>query len=161
MKPKAKLSELIYAMEMQSEDWVYRFDRETAKVASVERSAYDAVEEDDDAELDENDEEVVLARAMVDDSAGRFLDLPDKFDFHEYRQMERFIGTVEDGAVADELWRAIKGRGAFRYFKDTADRHGVLDDWYRFRDERAKQFAIDWAESNDVPYEDDTAKPVK
>jgi hypothetical protein len=34
--------------------------------------------------------------------------------------MERFIGTVENAEAAEQLWRAIKGKGAFRYFKDTA-----------------------------------------
>ena len=158
MNPAAMLTELMDSMEMQSEEWIYRYDRRTGQVAMVERHVYSAIEEGDDDGLDPADEEVVLARAMVEDSGERFLELPDKFDFHEYRQMERFIGTVEDSNVADALWRAIKGKGAFRCFKDTAARHGLLDAWYRFRDERAKQFVIDWAETNDVPYEDDTAK---
>ncbi|MBK8475769.1 MAG: hypothetical protein IPL39_05505 [Opitutaceae bacterium] len=157
MKATAKLTELMDSMEMQSEDWLYRYDRKTGKVAMVERSTYHAIEAQEDEDLDESDEEVVLARAMVEDAKGRFIDLPDKFDFHEYHQMERFIRTVEDAAVADELWRAIKGKGAFRYFKDVAARHGLLDAWYRFLDEAAKAFVIRWAEFNEVPFEDDTA----
>jgi len=37
----------------------------------------------------------------------------------DYRDMERFILTVEDPELRDRLWRAIQGRGAFRYFKDV------------------------------------------
>ena len=161
MNAAAKLTELMDSMEMQSEEWIYRYDRQTGKVAMVERSIYSAVEEGDEEGLDPADEEVVLAQAMVEDSGERFIELPDKFEFHEYRQMERFIGTVEDACAADELRRAIKGKGAFRYFKDTAARHGLLDAWYRFRDQQVKQFVIDWAEFNDVPYEADTAKRIK
>jgi hypothetical protein len=161
MNATAKLTELIDSLEMQSEEWIYRYDRQTGKGAMVEHSTYSAIEEGDDDGLDPADEEVALARAMVEDGGERFIDPPDKFEFHEYHQMERFIGTVENAAVADELWRAIKGKGAFRYFKDVAERHDLLDTWYRFRDEAAKAFVIDWAELNQVPYEDDTAKRGK
>lgn len=161
MNATAKLTELMDSLEMQSEEWIYRYDRRTGKVAMVESSVVGKVEDAQDSELDLTDEDVALARAIVVNEGARFIELPDKFDFHEYRQMERFIGTVENESVADELWRAIKGKGAFRCFKDTAERHGVLDAWYRFRDERAKDFVIRWAEFNQVPYEDDTAKRRK
>ncbi len=161
MNATAKLTDLMDSMEMQSEDWIYRYDRTTGQVAMVERSLLCKVEDTEDGELDLTDEDVALARAMVVNEDERFIALPDKFDFHEYRQMERFIGTVEDARVADELWRAIKGKGAFRYFKDTAARHGLLDAWYRFRDAAAKDFVIRWAEANEVPYEDDTARRMR
>lgn len=161
MNATAKLTELMDSLEMQSEEWIYRYDRRTGRVAMVESSVVGKVEDAQDSELDLTDEDVALARAIVVNEGTRFIELPDKFDFHEYRQMERFIGTVENESVADELWRAIKGKGAFRCFKDTAARHGVLDAWYRFRDERAKDFVIRWAEFNQVPYEDDTAKRRK
>jgi hypothetical protein len=45
--------------------------------------------------------------------------------------MERFICTVADGQAADQLWRAIKGKGAFRYFKDTAHRLDLLKQWFQ------------------------------
>jgi hypothetical protein len=70
--------------------------------------------------------------------------------------MERFIGTVENTQAAEELWRAIKGKGAFRYFKDTGHRLGLLDQWYHYRDEAVKEHVIAWAEANQVTVEDDT-----
>ena len=84
------------------------------------------------------------------------MDAPDKFDFHEYRQMERFIGTVEDDAASNELFRAINGKGAFRYFKDTASRLGLMDRWYEYREEAMRKFVIAWAEMNKVPCHHDT-----
>jgi hypothetical protein len=70
--------------------------------------------------------------------------------------MERFIGNVEDDAAANELLRAIKGKGAFRYFKDTASRLGLLDQWYRYREEEMKKLVIAWAEMSKVSCQDDT-----
>ncbi len=159
MKP-VKLSELIEALEFDSDEHVTRVDLENGCVVSVDRSVLGAVEEGDDGLLGELPDwqkgEVEIARAIVADSGERFVDAPDKFDFHEYRQMERFIGTVEDADAAERLWRAIKGKGAFRYFKDTASRLGLLERWYQYRDDAMKEFIVAWAETHQVPFVDDS-----
>ena len=92
---------------------------------------------------------------MVEESE-RFVAAPDKFEFHEYRQMERSIGTVRDSPAAEQLWRAIKGKGAFRYFKDTANRLGLLKEWYEYRYEATRKSVKDWAEAHQIPVIDDT-----
>jgi len=159
MNPRAKLSELTDALEFESVDRRTYFDRHTGRIVSVADGILSAVEEGEDEALtsrpDWQKEEVETARAIVNHSGDRFIDPPGKFEFNEYRHMERFIGTVENAEAAEQLWRAIKGKGAFRYFKDTASRLGLLDQWYRCRDEAMKEFVIGWAEANNVPYEDD------
>src|SRR5438067_13934776 len=92
---------------------------------------------------------------MLGDAGGRVMPLPNKFDFHECRQMGRFSRTVENAEIAEQLWRAIKGKGAFRYFRDTASRLGLLERWYQYRDDAMKEFVIEWAEAHNVPYEND------
>lgn len=164
MNPPAKLSDLIEALEFDSPMHIMYFDRQTGHVVSVDRDVMSGIEEGDEERLrglpEWQKEEVEIARAICDDNDERFINAPDKFDFHEYRHMERFIETVEDGETAEALWRAIKGKGAFRYFKDTADRLGLLDRWFRYRDEAMKEFVISWAEANNVPFEDDVAGRV-
>ena len=159
MKP-VKLSELIEAVEFESEESVTRVDLQNGGVVTVDCAVMRAVEEEDEASLGDLPEwqqpEVETARSIVADSGERFVDAPDRFDFHEYRQMERFIGTLEDSAAAEQLWRAIKGRGAFRYFKDTASRLGLLKQWYQYRDEAMKEVVRDWAEAHQIPVVDDT-----
>ena len=158
MKP-VKLSELIEALEFESDERVTMVDLQNGCVVSVDHSVLGDLEEGDEESLRElpdwQKEEVEIARAIVEDSGDRFVDAPDKFDFHEYRQMERFIGTVEDAEAAEQLWRAIKGKGAFRYFKDTARRLGLLEQWYRYRDKAMKEFVIAWAEARKIPFADD------
>lgn len=155
-----KLSDLIEALEFDSDQHVTRVDLQNGCVVTVTGEVFSAVEEDDEeAQEDLPDwqkEELEIAQAIVADSGERFVDAPDKFEFHEYRQMERFIGQVEDTKAAEQLWRAIKGKGAFRYFKDTASRLGLLQQWYQYRDEALKQFVRDWAEFHRVPVSDDT-----
>jgi hypothetical protein len=161
MNPPAKLSDLIDLLVMDDPEHVTRFDRHTGQIVSVEHSILSAVEEGKADSLtdlpDWQKKEVELARALCEDAGERFLRPPDKFEFHEYRHMEKFIGTFSDEGIADELWRAIKGKGAFRYFRDTLNRLGIQDEWYRFREAAMKKFVIEWAEANNVLYEDNTA----
>lgn len=157
---KAKLSELIDALNFQAEDNPAYFDRQTGKIIYISREVLEAVESGDQAALDDLSDwqrkELDLANALAADDGRRFIAPPDKFEFHEYRHMEAFIGTVNDPAVAEELRRAIKGRGAFRYFKDTLYRRGLEKQWFQYRDDAQRRFVIEWCDANQVDYENDT-----
>jgi len=62
-----------------------------------------------------------------------------------YNDMEDFIVTVESEELAGKLSRAIKGRGAFRYFKDVL--HDYPDEqarWFEFRDSRERERTLEW-----------------
>jgi hypothetical protein len=150
---------LIDPLEFDSPEHVMRYDRQTGRIVSVEQGILRAIEEGQQDELGDLPEwqkdEVEIAQAIAEDDGQRFINAPDKFDFHEYRQMEGFIGSIEVPEVAEQLWRAIRGKGAFRHFKDTARRLGLLERWYRYRDNAMKEYVIAWAEANNVPYEDD------
>ncbi len=160
VKP-VKLSELIDALEFDFDEHGSWVDLEKGRVVSLSHSLLSAVEEGDEdvgSLSGWEDEEVEIAKAMVADAEGvRFVDAPGKFDFHEYRHMERFIGTVENSAAAEQLWQAIKGKRAFRHFKDTAGRLGLLEQWYQYRDSAVKEFVRDWAEAHQIPIVDDTS----
>ena len=159
MSPLAKLSELTDALAFESAERRTYFDRHTGRIVSVADRILSAVEEGEDEALtsmpDWQKEEVETARTIVDHDGDRFIDPPGKFEFNEYRHMERFIGALTDAKAAEELWRAIKGHGAFRHFKDTLYRLGIQNQWFGYRDEAMKEFVIRWAEANNVPYEDD------
>lgn len=164
MNPPAKLSDLTEALEFQSEESIAYFDRQTGSIVYVEQTLLDAVEEDDEESLTDlsnwQQEQLETVQAIVNDTGGRFIYAPSKDDFNEYGQMGSFIRSLDDAASAEQLWRSIKGRGAFRYFMDTLYRLGIEEQWYRHRDAAMKQFVIEWAEENDVSYVDDlAAKP--
>lgn len=138
---------------------VTRVDLQNGGVVSVSAEVISAVEEEDGEAIEDlphwQKDEVETARAIVADSGERFVNPPDNIDFHEYRHMERFVATVENAEAAEQLLRAIKGKGAFRFFKDTASRLGLLKEWYQYRDAAMKEFAMAWAEARKVPVEDD------
>lgn len=154
MKP-VKLSDLIDVLEFDSDEYTQYVDLQTGRVVHLYDSLLSAVEDGDEDSLgDWEPEAVEIAKAVVEEDE-RFVDAPDKFEFHEYRQMERFIRTVETPEVAEQLWRAIKGKGAFRHFKDTASRLGLLERWYGYRANAMKEFVLEWAEDNHVSVVDD------
>ena len=62
-----------------------------------------------------------------------------------YRDMELFIASVEDAGRAERLAVAIKGRGAFRRFKDElACWPGELERWHALSEERQRGRARSW-----------------
>ena len=66
--------------------------------------------------------------------------------------MERFCRTTEDSSARDELLDAIHGSGAFRMFRRTVERLGLLDRWHSFRELAFESIARDWLESHGIPY---------
>ena len=90
-----------------------------------------------------------VARAEAD-SGSRFIAIEPE-PYAGYNDMERFIFTVEDDQLSNELDYAIHGRGAFRRFKDLLARHPqVQQDWYDFKDERNKQRMLDWLDCHGI-----------
>ena len=66
--------------------------------------------------------------------------------------MERFCASVEDADIRDELCDAIRGRGAFRRFKDRVHAYGIAEAWYRYRDEALREIAVAWCEEHGMRY---------
>jgi hypothetical protein len=79
--------------------------------------------------------------------------LPDQYEIHEYRIMEEFLETIEDVKTYNCMAIAMQGKGAFRRFKDMAINLGLIEDWYKFRNEAYKKIAIRWCEDHDLEYE--------
>jgi len=61
--------------------------------------------------------------------------------------MDRFTATLDD----DRLWRVIRGRGAFRRFKDLIAHHpDVEEQWYAYQDPWAKGCLLRWLDAHDT-----------
>jgi hypothetical protein len=150
---KVSLKDIVDALEMQSDEDFYFLDRQTGKVEFVSREVLGIAEDggtiDDVLEWQEDQFEVAEARLADWD---RFEKLPTKHDIHEWEIMREFAESVEPERLSDELQNAIRGAGAFRYFKDTLRRYRREQDWYAFRAAALRQIAIDWCEQNGIEY---------
>ena len=81
-----------------------------------------------------------------------YFPLPDQFELHEYQIMEQFCFSVEDVDIRDELCGAIRGRGAYRRFKDRVQVYGMAEAWYRYRDAALREIAVAWCEAHGLQY---------
>jgi len=79
-----------------------------------------------------------------------YLPLPDRFEINEYHIMERFCLSVDDADIREDLCDAIRGRGAFRRFKDRVQVYGMAEDWYRYRDAALREIARAWCEAHGI-----------
>jgi hypothetical protein len=79
------------------------------------------------------------------DDPGRWLAVHGEGSREGYRDMELFIASVEEAGRAERLAIAIRGRGAFRRFKDELARWpGELEQWHAFSEERRRGRARSW-----------------
>lgn len=93
----------------------------------------------------EDAEEVGEEDPDADDDEERWLQVFCEGSRAGYRDMEIFIDSLGDDRLADRLSRAIRGRGAFRRFKDVlAESPDLLDRWYGFSDDRHRGRARAW-----------------
>jgi len=155
---RIKLSTLIDEFSTQSEMIHSYLDKETGEIYFISEDDRFALEHEEFEPPEWQKKHLERIKPLLDDpDPKRYICLPSEFDFHEYSVMEKFIASLSSTKVRESLWNAIKGRGAFRRFKDGINRFGITDQWYRYRDRAIEQFIIEWCEIEDIPYVDDTA----
>jgi len=149
---RVKLSDLIEGMDFQSDECFSYLNTTTGEVVSVTTEELRAAEEDEPLEdfPDWQHDAIRIARDIV--ATEHYLPLPDRFEINEYRIMERFCLSVDDEVIRDDLCNAIRGRGAFRYFKDRIHAYGIAEEWYRYRDAALREIAIGWCEEHGITY---------
>ncbi|MCR5653677.1 MAG: UPF0158 family protein, partial [Ruminococcus sp.] len=138
---KVPLKLIVDAVEMASNEWNQYLDIETMNIVSIPQ--FDDGLYEEYAELTEQIEGAYNKR---------YFELPDKYDIHEYRIMERFIYSLPSGSVQDDLERAIRGNSAFRRFKASIRYYRIEQDWYDYLAEAYRKIAVEWCESNGFKY---------
>ena len=66
--------------------------------------------------------------------------------------MEGFIYELPEGRNQEILEQAIRGKGAFRRFKDGVNRLGIAKQWYDYQDNAHREIAIRWCRDNEYEY---------
>jgi hypothetical protein len=150
---KAKLKDLVEALEMQGLETSSYVNLKTGEVVTL--TDEELTFGDDDTFLEDLPEWMVEARRLVKDvlHSGDYLALPDQWKLHEYRIISDFCWAQTDDEIRERLLEAIKGKGAFRRFKDRAYDLGVIDQWYEYRYARFEAFMVEWCKESGVDYE--------
>jgi len=128
MTVQVKLTEIIEGMDFQSDEQSSFLNLTTGEVVSITDEELRAAEHDVPLEdfPEWQHDAIRIARDIVE--TDHYLPLPDRFEIHEYSIMERFCLSVDDEDIRDDLCNAIRGRGAFRYFKDRIHAYGIAED---------------------------------
>lgn len=156
MSLPVSLDDVVEQLHMQMDETTSYLHEETGETIMVRDEDVRQAESLRDGEIDNEDlpewQQDFLPKVLEAVFGTDWIALPSQWDIHDYEIMEEFCHSVEDEDHREQLLRAIRGRGAFRYFRDTADRLGVTEDWYDFRDQAYEDIAVEWLERNDIPY---------
>jgi len=175
---KIDLSELEMAFDGGFETISYYLDLETGELITVSDEERRLLESIYESFYDERTQSVdwgaafpedhipnwqrqrLLDADRVEESFGnRFIAIPSESSHEGYRDMEAFIATTHNLGLQERLGRAIKGRGAFRYFKDVLfDYPDERERWFQFKQERLQQRILDWLEAQGITLIDDHRK---
>ena len=139
---KVKLQEVLEALDGVGMDMEYYYDTKNEEILMI----FDGmVNGETDPELIEDIEE-----GFIED----YIPLPRQYDMNEYRMMEEFIYDLPAGRAQDALDVAIRGKGAFRRFKDRLYDFDLQEKWYKYRDDCYEQIARDWCERFGIEIEE-------
>lgn len=133
---KVKLSEVIDALDFTNDEIEYYYNPDTEEIFMSNIWNFEDLNEDESDELFENS-----------------IMLPTRYDINEYEMMEDFAETISDIRLQNQLYISLNGSGAFRRFKDTCINFDIINDWYKYRDERYRKIAIAWCEENNIEIE--------
>ena len=145
------LRKVVDAMELLSDDCVSYLDPDTGEIITVTEEERHLAEDESLDDVPEWQREMLpKIRAALE--SDRFLELPDRFDIHEWSIMEGFSRGQDNDRIRQELLDAVHGVGAFRMFRSAIRRFGIEQSWYQFREEALAEIARDWLEEHKIPY---------
>ncbi len=134
--------DLAYAYEQGTADKRYFLDVQTGEIVPIfvdmlERGA--------------NTEDAQRIAAGVNT---RYFLLPHKRSSDGYAEMENFIETVSDKTAAEQLVRAIEGKGAFRRFREILAIYPEEEDrWFRLKNEGITREIEKWLDEKEIVLE--------
>ena len=136
---KIKLQQVIQAIEEADDVFTSFLDTKTGKTVYLA----------DPLMTGETDETLA---AEMEDTPERFLRFPTKYEIHQYRIMEDFIDQLSPGKAQEELSYAIRGKSAFRRFKQSVRFHGLEQRWYDYLAKAYRELVIRWCAEEGLEY---------
>ena len=155
MANKVKLKDIIAEMEMQFDGYRSFINTRSGEVISVAED--DLIDAEDGKPIDNlhdwQIENLEIANDVVENIED-YKELPTRYDINEYDIIEDFCLTIHDEKIQKILLITIAGKGAFRRFNDMVKEFEIEMDWYKYRDKRYRQIAVEWCQINEVEFID-------
>ena len=87
----------------------------------------------------------------IDDET-KYLPIPHKNDLDLGLALIFEFVTERCPSAEEEVRAMFRKRGSYSRFKNWAERHDLLDDWYRFEEEITFKAVTQWCSDNKVPF---------
>lgn len=138
------LKDVAGQMDGFPDEWALYIDRKTGEIVPIPDETSGLRDEE------EAQEDIARVEGSED-----FVALPGKYEIHEYAIMERFCRSRDDERTSESLLRAIRGKGAFRYFKDKIWELGIREEWFAYKERAIAEIAADFLEAEGIAFIDD------
>jgi hypothetical protein len=150
-----KLQNIIEELEIQFDESRTFLNKETNIIVSVTSEELRAAEDDETFDhLPEWQQEDRKLAIDIFENFENYIELPTKYAVNEYEIMEDFCQNINNQGNRNVLLKVIKGKGAFRRFKEKIIEFEIEKEWYLFRDTQLKEIAIEWCKENNINYID-------
>ena len=151
---KVKLSSIVQGFEFQNDESQAYLKKASGEIFLFTNEEINAAEsgEDMSEHAEWYVEAVQLAKEFLDNELD-YLPLPSKYDFHEYRIMEKFVLALPVEEQREEMYELIKGKGAFSRFHQGLDRFLLKDKWFSYKKSALLEFAKEWCQENRIKIE--------
>jgi hypothetical protein len=152
MNIPVSLKQVAEELEALPDGWTAYIHRETGELYSFsdEEAAQAEGEDEEDERADWEKESIAKAREVLESEA--WIALTGEFEINEGEIMRDFAQSQTDREAAENLLRAIHGRGALRYFKDKVNQYGLRDEWFEFKKRALERIAREALEEAGIPF---------
>ena len=155
MSIRVKLCDIIEGMESQLDESSSYLNKNTGEVILIGYEEMSVAEDNEPLEdYPDWQQNIIKAAKEIENETGDYIQLPTKFDIHEYSIMERFCMSLDDPKMSEIFYNLIKGSGAFNRFKNAIHQYDMADDWYQYRNEAYKEIAVDWCKENNIEFDE-------
>ena len=156
MAALVSLKAVVDEMDVVSDDHFAYLNPQTGELVTLSTEEISIAEEDLATDDYPEWQLALISKARDVLASNDYLRLPTRYDIHEYAIMEQFCSSQADERLGQTLLDQIHGSGAFRRFKQAINRHGLEQDWYRFRAAALEAIAIAWLETHQIAYQRST-----
>ena len=151
------LKQVVEQLETANDEMVSYINRANGELVMIDIESSSLAEDDCDGSLEhlpewQRDVVVEAKRVRADKN---FIALPGQYDINEYEIMERFCLSLDSESMQNNLLAALKGHGAFARFKSFIHTENIHENWFAFKNTALKQIAIDFLDSENIPYQID------
>ena len=147
-----KLQDVIEALQLTDDSISYFLDRRNGEIEIMTEDVWSAADKDELISTYPEWQRDSILKAREIQSTDHFVELPGKFDIDSYDMMEQFCHEYPNGQISQKLSAVIKGKGAFRRFRDMISDLGIQDEWNRFEYQQFEDIAVEWLEDEGIPF---------